>query len=171
MTKEDLMKFCLNDPCSAHQELSQPWSRRDYTCATDGRIMIRIPRLPDVPEYAGKIDIGKIWPKEIMTELCDIPDYPAPQFVNCPECGGKGTYVNEAGKPTATCDYCDGDKTIPIYSRIEINGCLFNDHLLSLIKDLPGIKICPVKKDTTTYPPSYFKFDGGDGLIMPMKGD
>jgi hypothetical protein len=172
MIKDDLMKYCLNDPCSAYQELSQPWSRGDYTFATEGHIMIRIPRLPDVPEYIGKIDVGAVWPKEMMAESCDIPDHTQPQFVNCPQCDGKGTCIYEAGDPPETCDCCDGYKMIPLYSKIEINGVFFSDHLLSLIKDLPDIKIYPVKMtQSLTYPPSYFKFDGGDGLIMPMTGD
>ena len=49
--------------------------------------------------------------------------------------------------------------------KISIGGVDFGVWLLRILKDLPNIKIGPMGEEE----PAWIKFDGGDGLIMPMR--
>src|SRR6185369_15900200 len=48
MNLEELKKFCARDGTRYH--IDKPWSDRDWTYATNGHIIVRIPRLVSVPE-------------------------------------------------------------------------------------------------------------------------
>ena len=47
-------------------------------------------------------------------------------------------------------------------------GLSISNHLLQRVRDLPGIMIA-VKGRVDDMPPVRFRFDGGCGLIMPMR--
>lgn len=112
---------------------------------------------------------------------------------DCPECDGKGevewetpfnSYVRE-------CKTCEGEETIPGQAGdkvcpncrgegksypwnaapLEVGNVLFNVRLLALLADLPGAKIYPViwPDESKNPDPSLFKFDGGEGFIMPRR--
>jgi hypothetical protein len=172
MNKEDLQKFCYNDDdgsAGVRRAIQMPFSRGLYTYATDGKELIRVPRLEDVPEEIDAPDVEKIWPKENY-EFFNIPNFTEPEFKLCPTCKGTGTYdygeINEEEGcgGIGVCYKCEGDKTFPDTKHITIGCSVFSDHLLWKIKDLPNIKIAPTEKLKA----ALLKFDGGDGLIMPM---
>ena len=64
------------------------------------------------------------------------------------------------------------DCTLPMERwRGIINGVSFRIKYLRLLAKLPGCEIGPNKWTTTDrskIPPSRFRFEGGDGLIMPL---
>ena len=47
--KIDLTPFCAR-PESNRCQIESPWSRGKWTYATDGKIVVRVPRDPEVPE-------------------------------------------------------------------------------------------------------------------------
>jgi hypothetical protein len=46
-------------------------------------------------------------------------------------------------------------------------GCAFNPKYLALINSLPN---CRISHPAIANEASYFVFDGGEGLIMPLRG-
>ena len=49
-----------------------------------------------------------------------------------------------------------------------INGVSFSSHYVRMLLALPGIKVATTCKETEAM---HFVFDGGDGLLMPMRAD
>ncbi len=57
MTKDDLKPFCSPDPI--RETMAESWTAGAFSYATSGHILIRVPRLADVPEGEG-INFGKV---------------------------------------------------------------------------------------------------------------
>jgi hypothetical protein len=150
----------------------KPFSFGEYTYATDGRVAIRVPRSPDVAEddEAGlKIDalFAKVPP-------CEFKVAPAIEFPpreeaddDCDRCEGRGLR-HDCPTCHCVCRHCEGTGKEPIWYEIsfELEGVHFGGKYLYRLKGLPDLKF-GVPKDGK---PMRFSFDGGDGLIMPMRG-
>lgn len=184
-----------------YPEMCGPFSFGDYSYATNGHILVRVPRLADVPEWealnekAARMFDGLDFPA-LNAALVDIPESPqlAPEpcpfcsgtgkITTCPECEGTGEvgFENDfhcyecdcltchgSGKVSGNeslCGYCNGTGKLKVTNPIEVGGTFFSSHYLNLMRDLlPGVKIAP----TETEKANYFKFDEGDGLLMPMR--
>ena len=97
LTKQDLMKFCSTD--QSRVRIGNPWSIGEYTVATNGHILIRIPRLPDVPENpkAPRIDKG-VFPKSAPEVWYSIPEFEVPKLIACQACLGRACllYTSDA---------------------------------------------------------------------------
>ena len=103
--------------------------------------------------------------------------------ITCPECGGDGEilFSNYYSEYEFDCQTCGGDGVIPgendrcsacngtgkkiVMERIPVGCSGFSHHYLTMIKNLPGAKIAPTGPETI----AYFKWDEGDGLLMPMR--
>ena len=159
----DLKKFCSQ----WNQRYIVPWSRGDYTFATDGRIIIRLPRMADVLEKEDTPDALILWANVLISgDPVSIPNLPPPKLVRCEDCLG------ESKEAIAECEECEGTGMIRAVQNTEVGGMTFADQYLELIKELPDYKFYPVKYDFSLgfkAPPSPFTFDGGDGLLMPVK--
>lgn len=204
----DLDQFCsLDSPNS----ISTPWSEGDFTYASNGHLLVRIPRRDDIPEKIGAPSIQGTslgagfhktpgeWiavPKlEIIKEDCRYCKGRGKQYT-CPECDGEGevglhTDWSDYGEHTCEtcggngqlskdhwlrlmprnsnpagedCHACDGTgKKYDDGTDVKVGGALFTDILLAQIATLPGCEIGVVDKLS----PAIFRFDGGDGLLMP----
>lgn len=191
----DLTKFCSKD--AYRVALTTPWNDGEYACATDGRIFVRAPRQEELPErgtdklnrpdYRMVIKIPADaeyfteWPVvsekeknciecegsgtgQTKCETCDgLGEHECPhcdQDMDCRACKGTGW----TGDSSKTCPECHGAKTYK-YTIHMIGGNHFGSYLLDLIKDLPGIQIAKTEHMSA----AYFKFDGGDGAIMPTR--
>ena len=53
MTREDLQPWCYDDPEYRQGMISTPYSQDGYTIATNGHVLIRIPRMNDVARNGG----------------------------------------------------------------------------------------------------------------------
>ena len=76
MTKEDLQKYC-GDRCT----FSKPFSKGDFSYATDNHILIRVPRIWVIGEQKVGINVDsleKYLEKHIVPRslYCPIPDIP-----------------------------------------------------------------------------------------------
>jgi hypothetical protein len=99
-----------------------------------------------------------------MTPLpaCEIPKG---EVITCDECAGRGT---EHDCPDCNCDcaLCDGTGEITEAISVTVRGAIYNTVYIRRIMDLPGLLF-------STNPPQVdaarFTFDGGEGLIMPMR--
>ena len=157
------MPINLNIFCSKIEDYkySVPWSEEHFSYASDGSILIRVSRLPDVLEnklvqsvindqkisgfFNNEIDmwfrVPDITPEKMICEECYNSHYNR----YCEECGGNG-YVNK--------------KIV-----VEIEGMFFNNKYLRMILTLPDVKMALINKIGA---PAKFRFNGGDGLLMPM---
>jgi hypothetical protein len=191
--KEMLELFCAGID-EGRNILCNPFNQGEYTYATNGHFAIRFPKIEGY-DVEGAPDIEKVWPKAIPTEeqWVDIPDI---ENIECECCDGKGIgYIcpdcegrsrilftseygyeysvecrmcNGTGNIKAKCKDCMGTGRASTVDNVNIKGTLFDANLLIVLKLLPCVKIAPeaVKKYTAVP----FKFDGGEGLIMPKRG-
>ena len=194
----DLQKFCSTD--SIRININKPFSKGEYTYATDGRIMVRVSKIEGIGEQEKSDKFKPVNPEPIFAavsasvyiSLPDIPELKYEKCVKCdgtgevkvcPECDGYGvvyfnTRYNEyecycescggMGSTTGsdeTCSKCFG--TGKIYKRewSIVAGQAYDHRFLLLLKDLPNCVIA----ETKDLKPGHFKFEGGDGLLMPMK--
>ncbi len=164
MTKDDLKKFAANDRTDS-SSIKNPWSIDSHSMATNGYILIRIPRLEEIPESAKAPDCTNLWPKDQPQEWFEIPDLPTDEYKPCEECRGKGKVRHGKGEPLKLCEDCQGTgKEKILNQKISIGCAIFGGWLLRLLKILPKVQIGPMQE----YQPAWIRFDGGDGLIMPM---
>src|SRR3990172_12374008 len=119
---ETLKKFCATD--ALHPNLATPWSAGEYSLATNGHVLIRVPRLADVPERDDAPGTDSLFPyKEppAWYPLAVMPNVEGPAPITektCPDCNGT---VGEEG---ADCPECDGDGIVEfdnLYSDYEID--------------------------------------------------
>lgn len=198
MTKGDLQKFCSRD--KTRLNINTPWSVGEYTYATNGHVILRVPRLPDVPEnvVAPKVviegDPASLFPYAEPPEWFpfDAIDLPKPETqpcatcdgkgknFECPECDGSGEveYSGRKASWTIDCELCHGggelDECVDCFGTgkftppkpIPVGGSHFNLEYLIWLKELPGCRVGP---DADPLKQAPFQFDGGDGLLMPMK--
>jgi hypothetical protein len=197
--KETLAKFCTLDPTRVN--ISVPWSKGDFTYATDGSILIRVPRKEFEPEIDGAPNVDGMFDAPVPAEMFSLADIELPALeatektcpdcngagtedCECPECDGRGMvdFSNRHSDYEVDCKTCDGegkihkcDKcnatgkiTIQNMQPVAVGNAHFQLKYLLLLKDLPGCKIGPGAK-AMGFVAAYFAFDGGDGLLMPMR--
>ena len=173
----DLNKFCSKDPLK-FKWMAKPFTQGGISWAINGYLAIGVPIISSIPENKAAFDISKYnksvkpaqWFNipEIFSQKCDYCDGKGVNF-KCPECNGTGKYWGE------DCTGCDGNKKqvfcykcigtgVDMLPLVKINGVSFTVTMLYMIKDLPGIEVCPLSgKD-----PALLRFDaGGMGFIMP----
>lgn len=198
MTKNDLMPFCSTDPY--WPQLAEPFSWDEWSFATNAAILVRVPRLAEVPEtpeapsLAGLKDIFlSAWRSETPAEI--PAEIPSPQVKECKLCDGKGRLrvcvkchgegrcicpscdddhecraceglgrVPERNGP-GVCDKCHGAGTIETVTPVRVGIVLLADKYLRLLRALPNVRVY------TNGPRDMvrFVFDGGDGVVMPMR--
>ena len=186
--------FCGHDDC--REILKTPVNFKEFTFATDGRIAVRVDLLDGFPEYEIAYDLFNEIPFEKLT-FVDLPELPELKKSRCDSCRGTGEVkkcptCNETGEIKCDSDYCKGHACCRCDGQGVIQGkgkeCYFCDgvgiiednnsseiigdkrlnlRFLHKIKKLPNPKVCPDYKDCHAVMP--FKFDGGYGILMPMR--
>ncbi|MDE2107035.1 MAG: hypothetical protein KGL39_58045 [Patescibacteria group bacterium] len=85
---------------------------------------------------------------------------------DCHRCRGKGVlYTNDVNAPT--CTNCDGSGKVAQQRTLQLGNKVFNVMFLEKLAILPGITIAADHGDE--FSPMMFSFDGGCGLLMPMR--
>jgi len=168
VTPRDLQRFCA---VKERQSIAQPWSRGDYTYATNGRILVRLPRHADVPENADAPNVEKIWPNPPATVFFPIAavELPKATFNECERCEGRG-YEHDCPDCRCECEKCRGagDISSDTHTSLAIGGVHFCLLYVRPWLTLPEISVAvPVPPAG----PLEFRFEGGDGLLMPLKGN
>ncbi len=178
----DLQKFCA-DKNSARLALQNPFSRGEWTYATNGHIAVRVARLEEVLDNEKAPNVEKLFTAaENRTgyQWVDIPEVTVKTF-ECTCCdGGWIEYKSEK----IACDECDGTgretKSEPV--RFNCDGTeigLANIYLDLIKKELPSAQIGLIKEASVLWSaglrkepeptPVKIKFDGGEGLLMAMR--
>lgn len=189
MDLELLRQFCSLEGLGRKTE--QPWSVGEFSFATNGHVLIKVPRMSEIAEMADPIDTSKVWPKTEAKEWIDVSGYKAPTPAECPKCGGKpsnpecpecegegeveasnkyNTYTVECATCDGTgvepvCSRCDGDGVVEVLERVPLGHAGFSKKYLALLSQLPNCQISTIDEVSA----ASFRFDGGAGVIMPMR--
>lgn len=85
----------------------------------------------------------------------------------CKSCRGEGvSKTGSFGTPDVVCDTCHGSGLVwGDAHRDKYGEAYFCASLISLMQDLPNIEIGPFEANDV----ALFRFNGGDGLIMPLR--
>ncbi len=168
MSDLDLQKFCSVDPCRYY--LTRPFSFGEFSYASNGHVMIRIPRRSEIPEQEKKevnwnaplaCHEGAQFSPPLDIKLPPLSDDAEPcvncfdgRVHNCPDC-------------ECVCEDCNGTgNDIPERrTSTTLNGSLTALRYVRLILSLPGIVIGKSAGEGLPIP---FQFDGGIGALMPL---
>lgn len=161
MDEKDLLPFCSKD--ETRRGITQPWSQGPYTYATNGVILIRIPRIEYVPENplaphdVDRMFVGRMNPA-VMYRVDEISLPLVDAATVCSECGGSG------------CEDCDWTGKEELFVPVKLGSTYFNARQLLLLKALPECVLGVHKDagDSSSLLPAYFRFAYGDGLLIWM---
>lgn len=160
----DLTPFCSRD--KVRFNLLAPFSVGEYTHATDGRLIVAVPRRADVPERSDAPDLKKIAAKT-GTPIGWYPLYScARHSIECRYCtdDDAGQLCEICGKVHPCCG-CAGTGIEFIAATPQ--GWIGPD-VLPKMELLPGVEMGVL----ATYQfgdPMPFRFDGGTGVVMGYK--
>ena len=155
---ELLKKFVSQD--DPRKYMRSPFTRGEWTYATNGHIAVRVPKIDGVeilPEkyipsleglfqsVGGNDFIALPWMPPL--EECQLCIGTGIAY-ECPECDGEGEF--EHGTHSYCCKECGGSH--------------FDLFYLYLINGLPGAKFSPGAGQEGM---ACFVFDGGEGILMP----
>jgi len=120
---------------------------------------------PDIQGPQGVEKLG--WdtaPRNVAVELPE--EIPCERTMDCTTCDGTGTHECRCGD-THPCGDCGGDgKMIQNDQGVEVGKMFLGESYLRKLAALPGLKLY----DNGGVPDvCYFTFEGGEGLLMPMK--
>ena len=168
MTKDDLMKFCATG--RGHINISVPWSDGEYSYATNGHVIIRVPRLGDVHEKDTAPQTKQLFPypdPPAWFALAEIK-LPKTKTVDCSECDGEGEVEHKECSSCRGhyCEECNGTGKVIPRRPVPVGNSHYQYGYLLMLMELPNCKIGP---DVDPMKQTPFQFDGGDGLIMPMR--
>lgn len=191
----DVDKFCGSD--NFPKGIQTPFSIGDYTFATDGQIIIKVDKLPEVEQRDDAPDANRLeWRQDEITEWHELPMIDFDELDDCANCWGIG-FVK-------TCPECDGDSVVYFENtyncyETECQTCCGN----GILRGNKDDKICGscngTKKQSTsvkvgsasigsvylsmiyslpdaviehsdkTESMVNFKFNGGCGIVMPRR--
>lgn len=195
MNKEILQKFCSPD----NSMMNVPFSFGAHTYATNGHIIVRVPKLPDaeegsflnekaammfdaIPDLSGMVELPELSDEE--AETCRVCGGTGKTEV-CPECNGEGafTFSTNFNDYECECLSCNGQGEVK--GRGQTCGTCYGTGKKPEWKRISigssGFATCYLRLMRDNLPgvkilpnepvnACYFQFDGGDGFLMPMLG-
>lgn len=173
----DLSAFCYRE--DDRYFLKQPWTRGDFTYATDGRIMIRTPARADIIDIPSAPNIN---PEDFPFRHSEIPSsewlaipevLPPSERITCTCCKGKAVRYRHGDETTQVrCSECDGKgfylSAVGVYFRkIDRIPVKLSEIYLAILQKLPCIRIAPFAQAATE--PCPFMASEALGYLMPMR--
>jgi len=187
---DTLMQFCTDNGGT----LDLPWTAGEWTYASNRFIVVRCPALDEDPGGRGVASIDRVYrtagPKP-ETGWVDVPEMrglvPCPMCSIgggrsvCHECDGTGSVTLSNKYSTyddITCDSCDGsgcgDFCEPCNGTgrvepepvVEIGGVWFIAGFVRQLTIFKNLQVAPVNCPDQ---PNWFRFDGGDALLLPTR--
>jgi len=161
MNAADLQSFC-SEADDIRWFLCKPWSAGEYTYASNGHIIIRVARLPDVPEQPKAPDAAKMFAKIApASNWMPVPPATRPAPVMCPECDGTGIIEGEGpDDDSEDCEWCNHTGEVTPRIGIQVGDVYFDQTYLSMLQ---GWEISPDGTKNAAW------IRNGDvvGLLMP----
>ena len=177
-TEIDLRPFCAKS-FDFRDDLAKPFSRFGFTWATNGCIMVRVPRRDDVPEKEGAVKVATAFHTASLPELVPFVPVSPVQFVAAPtkfclHCTGRGK-IHDCPACTCDCEGCGGSGRAPEMSCVSVGKGFIDRRYADLMLSLPGLEVkLPRRGDDSMG----FRFEGGEGVLMlfrkgkhPVDGD
>lgn len=170
MTTEDLKPFCSTD--KTRPGICEPWSDDRYTYATDGRVLLRVEKIEGVGPHDGtpnNMNMEKLGFPVYISDLKWVPlpsDIPGPEAVACSMCNNSGFHYCQCGHEHQ-CEWCKGEGEIHMTVKMMIEYRKFDAEYIRKLAKLPALRVASKFGDRSAALP--FSFDGGIGLLMPMK--
>ena len=172
----DLRDFCYQSDGAIRYKIDKPWSKGVYTYATNGHICIRVPRDAAVPERKESPNAERLFSEAHVRgepEWSDIPPHKIKRK-RCDQCNGTGYYIDydltSCSADTENAEKCGCEQGYRLSGYAKIRGpkgeVAIASKYLALIASLPGAKIGATGGESDTV---LFKFDGGEGLVMPVR--
>ena len=155
----DLQAFCVaQDDVRIH--LARPWSRDEWSYATNGHIIVRVPRRNTIGENTNSPDARKLFDETPIGKWCQVPETAMPAKVPCRWCDGTGKDLSDRRHK---CEECKGTREQEdIHSRTKIGDVAFANRFLALIQ---GWEIAPNSLEQA----ARIRCGGAEGLLMPMR--
>lgn len=144
--------------CSEFKDyLACPYSVEEWTYATDGRIIIRVPRIlnigtPGATLMGNTEKLFSAW-DGLKMKWMDLPDF---KEEICEECKG------------GSCEKCDKGLK---FLGTEMGNKLMSHRYLRKIMNLKGLRVSPETGGSLDAMPLMFDTEdgGAQGLLMPMR--
>ena len=158
----DLKNFCSADESRLY--LMSPFNYKEATFATNGHIAVRVPMgsYPDKHKALTEDTLDRL----VASCVRDVPmlsldelALPSPVEGKCRFC----VYWVDS----KDCDECDGTGREWITQSVKIGIKDFDAKYIRLIATLP---VAMIESTPTEGDPATFKFDGGCGCLMPLRG-
>lgn len=170
----DLKSFCGREESRPYMSL--PFSVGEWTYATNGHICIRIPRVPEIGECTEeKLPIAAVKLFDALPSDGFVPLPPIKieheEWEECPECDGRG-HDHDCPSCQCVCDDCDGTG-VPKEGHgtsVGVNDVIFHGIYVAKLQKLPNVAITKplLEVSYTSVKGVFFRFDGGEGILMPM---
>lgn len=164
----DLQIYCGND--FLRDYLSKPFTAGEFTYATNGHIMVRLPKLDSIPKQTKE---GVDWnaPLKGLDEATFSPlshsAIPEHALGECEKCDGRGS-KHDCPDCECGCDGCNGSGFGYPKISTTIRGAIYDMRYVAMMLSLPGVEVAD---KTAKEMPLLFKFDGGVGAIMPRRAE
>lgn len=154
MTRRQLQPFCARKD-KYYYEIETPFNKGDYTYATNGHVVVRVPKLKDraLKQARKTPNVDKIFADAIVPE----------KYIPVPNPGIVYMSICDEHRNAPYCD-CDGTGFREGFSFFKVGKQYFQKQHLRLLRLLPGVEIGLAEGDNA----AHFQFDGGDGLLMPL---
>ncbi len=161
----NLKLFCSKD--DFYRNLHEAFSRGQWTYATDGHVAVRVPLVPGVRTRPDAPPIEKLPFPTSETSFLPAPSvtFPAARYDDCPSCSGRG-HKHDCPACECACEDCRGVGQIIETVTVGIGATIFKAADYIRIQALPGLHLGPLNEKCAPVP---FRFEGGDGLIMPTR--
>lgn len=161
----DLKKFCGTDTWRTY--IHDPFSRGEYTYATDGAIIVRVPLVAEIGETPRTPNPEKIF-APMPADGWRTLRVALPTVAPTKECGScYHGFEHDCPDCTCECDECKGTGFVEPNLSTEIGGVIFDLKYIRMVAELPGVEVVI----TDGISPSFFRFEGGDGALMPMRSE
>jgi hypothetical protein len=191
---ETLQKFCSTDE-SRYNLHHKPFSQEQWTFATNGHIAIRVPRMAGGPEIKGTPDMVKLFDGVIFDHpnrvWVDVPEAVI-EVITCDVCRGerwvrdcpcesgcakcresKGLVPTNADDEFAEeCFECDGvgeRRSGYVFVKAPKGEVKLASVYIELLHLLPNCKLGLLGDESSIGVALCFRFDGGSGLLMPVR--
>lgn len=163
----DLKQFCGEDVF--RPSLQSPFSRGEFTFATDGSVCVRVPRRDDVGDIKEAPNPESLFHTHKSNEHRALGRFDFPEDIDakkeCTHCKGS-RLEHDCPDCSCECEACDGTGEMSAAKNVScsVGGVWFAARYIRRIQTLPNLRIASTPKVGKAM---HFVFDGGDGLLMP----
>lgn len=148
------------DPRDIRHQITAPFSDADFTYATNGDILIRVARRPEIAEAPFAANCFKLLAQFAIgddRQWFGIPALPEAIIIDCMNC------CTADYEPDGPCEDCHDTKRVEQPQSVDVGDCYFARKYLAILAALPACTISPNGKNG-----AWWKCGGADGLLMPM---